>query len=515
MCAGSKPLEPVAAHHDTPRPPTTLGCESRRRLVRIVPPIYGLPHCVVHTNCLCNDIVSIRNRVLGEVPLPTKEGIRQVRRAIKKLWPVEPLHPLTLEQALATFKGRRWKVYTRAYESLKVNPLDKRDATIKSFVKAERFDPGDKENPDPRPIQARDPRFNIHFARFLRPLEPKIYGLHRHGYPVVAKCKNPQQRADLLLQKWGLFRDPVCVSLDSSRWDKHVSSDMLRVEHDFYQAHYPGNADLAQLLKWQAVNHCKTSNGFKYSVSGGRMSGDMNTASGNIILACGMVYAACRQARIRKFEVIDDGDDILLIIERSDLARVREQLPNLFLTYGQELKIENIADDIHQVVFCQSRMTWNGERYIFARNWRKVLSQSCCGTKHWNDPFMVRPMFGLIGDCELAQHAGVPIIQAFATKLRELSRGARCRMECLDSSYQYRLGNMLISELPNVAPRMITQQARYEFELTWGVTPTEQLAIEEHLSHWNPSEVLRDLPQEMYYPWIQHLDPTIRVPTCL
>jgi len=493
-----------------------MGCESHRRLIRIVPPIYGLWHCFTHTSCLCNDMIACVNRVIGEVPLPTRAGVSSVRKAINRLWPVNnrSLAPLSLEASLATYKGTKNKIYKRAYDSLLVEPLSRRDARIKAFVKAERFNPEDKNNPDPRMIQARDPRYNLHLAKYLRGIEHDIYGLHKHGRPVVVKCKNPSQRADLLLEKWNSFKDPICFSLDCTRWDKHVSSKMLAVEHDFYRSFYPGDLELDSLLRWQMVNICQTSNGVKYRVVGGRMSGDANTASGNVLLACGMVYAAVHTLKLKHVEVMDDGDDVLVMVERSDFERVKTRLPGIFLTYGQELKIENVADNIHDVVFCQAKMTWNGEKYIFARNWRKVLAQSCCGTKHWNDPNLVRPMFGLLGDCEMAQHQGIPIIQAFASRLRQLSLGARAKMLHLDSSYQYRVGSYNIADILDVKSRPITAKSRVEFQLTWGITPAEQIAIEQRLLLWSPDVQFRDVGVEIFRPWVQYLDTSIDNPTC-
>lgn len=516
MCAAPKTMERVADRHGALRPPDTKGCESRRRLVRIVPPIYGLWHCFTHTSCICNDTIACVNRVVGEVPLPTPAGIKMVEKAIRRLWPIKSVAALTLEQSLATFKGTKQKLYLRAFESLRVEPLRAKDGKIKAFVKAERFDPAEKENPDPRMIQARDPRYNLHLARFLRPIEHAVYGLKSStGFPLVLKCKNPEQRAEIFLNKWYTFNDPVTLSLDCTRWDKHVSLEMLNVEHRFYRSFYPNDPELALLLRWQSRNDCCTSNGLKYQVSGGRMSGDMNTALGNVLLMVGMATAAMKALRVRHFELDDDGDDCLVTLERSDLDRVVAALPKIFLEFGQELKIENIAHDFHDVTFCQSKLTWNGVKYTFARNWRKVLSQSCCGTKHWNLPNMVKPMMGLIGDCENALHRGIPILQAFATRLRELSGGLRSQLGHLDSSYQYRIGSFQLGDVLELPPVHITDKARVEFELTWGVDPSTQLAIESAISKWTPGEIFRDVGYEILHPWSQYLDPAICCPTTL
>lgn len=514
MCASPKDLQRIADRHGAIKPPPTKGCESRRRLIRIVPPVAGLWHCFTHTSCICNDIISCVNRVIGEVPLPTVAGLRMIKN--------ERLHiqrklgmfvPLTLEESLETFKGTKRKIYDRAYSSLLVEPLGPKDGRIKAFVKAEKFDPTDKENPDPRMIQARDPRYNLHLARYLRPIEHAIYGYRIDGVRSVAKCLNPQQRAELLKEKWDMFDDPVCFSLDCSRWDKHISLDVLNEEHAFYEACYPGDLQLQVLLRMQKKNECMTSNGLKYTVVGGRMSGDMNTALGNVFLMVVMIVAAMRNLAVKRYQIMNDGDDCLVLVERSELERLRSNLPKIFLEFGQELKLENITDDIQQVVFCQSKYTFNGDEWVMARNWKKVLSQSCCGTKHWNDPALVPGMFGLIGDCEVAQHRGIPILQVFGERLQQLSGGARSRLLHLDSSYQYRIGSWKLDL--KVKPKEITWESRFQFELTWGVSVAEQLEIERIIKGWTPGIVCRDVPSEMCHPWQQILDIGIANPQFL
>lgn len=518
MCAQPKPLQRVADWHRGPLPPLTKGCESRRRLVRIVPPIYGLWHCFTHTSCVCNDVVSIVNRVIGEVPDATPKGISiLVRQRLLFQRKIGTFQPLTLEQALTTFKGTKLKIYKRAYDSLMIKPIGEYDARIKAFVKAEKMNPLEKENPDPRMIQSRDPRYNLHLARYLRSIEHIIYGYRINGLRSVAKCLNPVQRAEILSEKWACFEDPVCFSLDCSRWDKHVNLAVLQQEHKFYMSCYPGDEFLEWLLKQQQNNKCVTSNGVRYAVRGGRMSGDINTALGNVLLALFMVQGSMQELDIAHYQVLDDGDDVLVLIEREHFARVNAALPGLFLAFGQELKIENVAYNIRDVVFCQAKYTWNGERFVMARPWRKVLSQACCGTKHWNVPRLVPGMMGLIGDCEMAQHCGVPILQVFAEQLRQLSKGQRASFQMLDSGYQYRIGSWLgDTDLTSIKARPIDIWTRVEFERTWGVTVFEQLAIEKQLRDWAPQYAYRDSPQEFNeIGWTQNLDPYIPIPTVL
>jgi len=294
--------------------------------------------------------------------------------------------PWSYDQVLAYFNSKLRKRYTDALDSLRTEPLSKRDARVSAFVKSEKFDPEAKVNPDPRMIQSRHPRYGVEVARYLKPIEKRLY--HMKGptkLRIIAKGLNQRQRAVLLQDKLALFDDPVIGSLDASRWDMHVAESMLKIEHQLYLACI--NDDFfRRLLKWQLKNKVRTSNGLKYTVRGRRMSGDFNTALGNCALMVMMVRAAMKRLGVRKWDILDDGDDCLCIMEAGDWERVSPLLPGVFLDYGQELKIENVARHITEVVFCQSRVVELPDGPVFVRNWRKVLSQTACGVKHWSDP---------------------------------------------------------------------------------------------------------------------------------
>lgn len=504
----------MAACHSGPHPPADWEHNSNRHLVRLIPPIPGLWNCAIHANCTCNELISAVNRVIGVVPNPSDAGIRELRyecdRLTNRLGFVEPWH---LQDVVNSFKGSRRKKYQLAYESLTVDPLTATDARISSFVKAEKFNPEEKENPDPRMIQARSPRYNLVIAKYLRPIEHYIYNLSdSQGVRMIAKGLNQADRASLLKEKFQMFDDPVCFSLDASRWDKHVSKKVLEVEHRFYLRLHGGHPELDRLLKWQLKNKCVTSNGVRYTVDGGRMSGDINTALGNCLLMVVMALAGLRALVIKKFQLLDDGDDLLIIVERGDVCKIHK-LPEKFLDYGQELKVENITSDIRSVIFCQSQMVSNGEGDIMLRNWKKILSHACCGTKHWNDRNMVRPMMGLVGRCELALCAGIPICQEFALACIRNSKGRVAKFETLATSgLLVRVGlefGTLEEGMRNSIARPITDKSRFDFEAAFDVPVWEQLEIERILSDWNIDSTDSTLyPMEQDYTWEDwtHLD---------
>lgn len=490
VCAYPKVLEESAAEHGGIRPPHCWEHNDRRRLVRIVPPISGLWLVCIHSPCVCNEIVSAANRVLGVVPLPTRDALMELRRESKRLSKsCGSQEPWTLEQVLNSFSGRRRRRYEDAYRTLLVDPIVPSDARIQSFVKAEKFDPGTKCNPDPRMIQARSPRYNLVIAKYLRPVEHIIYGLvGATGIRQVAKGMNQSVRAATICDKYKLFRTPVCFSIDCSRWDKHVNLDVLKVEHGFYRSLFPEYPEFDKLLSWQLVNRCRTAGGVKYIVNGGRMSGDINTALGNCLLMVLMVRAAMRILSVQWYDLLDDGDDCLVFVEESDFDTVRNGLDKIFLQFGQELKIENIAYEISAIVFCQSRVVFVDNVPLMVRDWRKVLSHACCGTRHWNNPKMVRPMFGLVGACELALAQGVPILQSFALALKRLSQGKVAKITHADMGVVIRLrheyGNDWEAVIATVGAIDVLDTTRASFADAFGVSDAEQRHIENLLNHW-------------------------------
>lgn len=390
---------------------------------------------------------------------------------------------LTLDQVVATFHGAKRRLYQEARSTFLTRPLCESDGRINSFVKAEKTNPNAKVNPDPRMIQARSPRYNLQIAKYLRFVEHQIYNLEHHGTRAVAKGLNQKSRAEHIIRKFERFEHCVCFSVDCSRFDQHEALEVLKVEHDFYRSFYPHSEELNWLLKMQERNKCRTKNGVKYSVRGGRMSGDINTALGNCLVMILMVRAAFDELAV-KYDLFDDGDDCLLFVEEQDFGRVRDALPAIFLRFGQELRVENIARDIPDVLFCQSRIVWNGEHHVMMRDWRKVLSQACCGTKYWNMPNMVRPMMGLIAVCESNLCAGIPILAKFAEAVRRNSEGQCAVWNAAESGLVYRVRLEFGDETPTYKSSTVTTRARLSFQRTWGVDVWEQKAIEERLDRW-------------------------------
>lgn len=459
----------------------------------------------MHHDCIHNQLVAVHNRVCGRVPVPTSDGLARLKVAARR---VAALLPITTPEDYYVmpmrYGGSKRTRYLQATDEVMAQGVSKGDSTIKMFVKSERLQPDEaKPNPDPRAIQFRNAKYCIELARFLKPIEEHLYALSGVGVGVpetrcIAKGLNQVERAELLARKMAFFDDVVVVSLDASRFDQHVDREVLKVEHWIYLQCCHDNF-FALLLEWQLDNTCFSSRGMKYKVSGKRMSGDMNTALGNCIVMIVMLIAS--MGWCRKWDVLDDGDDVLVLIERRDLEKVKG-LGKPFLDYGHELKVENVASVIEKVVFCQSQtIEFEEGRYKMIRNPWKVLSCALTGVKYFNQAGARAKLLYSIGLCELVLGLGVPVLQSFALAILR-NCGVDRQLDLppdgsLMSRVKRELRTLGLKTLTRVDPQPVRMCARISFELAFGMSVQEQIRVESKLDGWLFSiEGCSDFPDE-------------------
>jgi hypothetical protein len=407
--------------------------------------------------------------------------------------------PISYQQFVGHYTGKRKTRYQAAVNSLAERPVQVSDSYVSAFVKSEKLNPHAKINPTPRMIQARNARYNTEVGRYLRPMERSLYSLRRskHGTRMIAKGLTLKERGTLLAEKMRCFRDPVVYSLDGKRWDTHCSSEILGVEHSVY-LDICDDPFFRMLLSWQLHNVGFTQNGHRYTVKGGRMSGDMNTALGNCLLMIIMVFAFCAKVSLIRWDMLDDGDDCLLIIEKDEECKMAT-ITDVFLSYGQELKLENRAEVMSDVVFCQGKPVMVDGVWQFIADWTKVLSTAACGTKYWATEGSRKGMFTAVGYCLLSLYRGIPILQAYACRLIELGDGCSINNDIYYSDLYRKVDKRVILE--EVTPGDVHDCTRLSFMDAWHVDPQEQLDIEYKLAQWTPSDCLEDQADEIAVGW--------------
>lgn len=494
VCSQGKVLKQLAPGSRIVRVPQPLLCTHKRLYYRVaIPNQFGVhrPNC--HQNCVVNEFVSIHNRVCGEVPLPTPEGLRRLAKTVDALArQVGIVESRPLDDLPLHYSGAKRTKYLQAVDDLRMYPLVPRDAHIKAFIKAEKTDFSIKENPDPRMIQARSMRYNCALAQYLKPIEEKAYWAIKNpftGLRMIAKGLNQAERATLLRNKLSHFKRPVMVPLDMSRFDQHVSLEILRLEHRFWKS-CNRSKSFSRLLRMQEMNVCFTSNGIKYVVRGNRMSGDLNTAGGNCVLMVAMVQSVMKWLGIGKWDLVDDGDDGTVIVEEDQVRRFVDSCPTLFLAFGHEVKVETLARELPDLEWCQCKpIEIEPGKWRFIRKPFKVVSNTLTGVKHWSQSEQHRRAYcNTLGMCELIINLGVPILQEYALSLiRNAATEKVVGYDENDSSFyhvQPELRRLGLKIIQRVAPKPITPEARSSFAQAFGVPVELQLSYEQELREW-------------------------------
>jgi hypothetical protein len=397
--------------------------------------------------------------------------------------------PCSLHDFVQMYAGdRRQKVYAAAVESLLLQPVTKKDAELTTFVKAEKINFSAKTDPAPRVIQPRSPRYNAMVGCYLKRLEKSVYkGIAAvYGDTTVLKGFNAGEQAQLLRGKWEKFRKPVAIGLDASRFDQHISADALRWEHGLYEkCFYPCyRRELRRLLSWQIHNKgiARATDGFvKYQVEGCRMSGDMNTALGNCLIMCGLVWAYARRVGVN-VELANNGDDCVVIMEQKDLWKFCGELKTWFREMGFTMKVEDPVYLFERIEFCQTRPVCVDGEWVMCRNPHSAMAKDATSVLPLRNGGMLQGWAGNIGKCGIALCGGMPIFQEFYSQLIAFSSGRDCgKHPALESGFA------MLSAGMRGRYQAISDGTRVSFWEAYGILPSEQQQLEELLRQWTGS----------------------------
>nr|UUW21055.1 MAG: RNA-dependent RNA polymerase [Sanya tombus-like virus 1]UUW21058.1 MAG: RNA-dependent RNA polymerase [Sanya tombus-like virus 1]UUW21061.1 MAG: RNA-dependent RNA polymerase [Sanya tombus-like virus 1]UUW21064.1 MAG: RNA-dependent RNA polymerase [Sanya tombus-like virus 1]UUW21067.1 MAG: RNA-dependent RNA polymerase [Sanya tombus-like virus 1] len=417
-------------------------------------------------------------------PVSFSHRLFRVKESLKGFLPSTV--PWTYEEFLGTCRGRKQKIYRDAYDSLFTDgPVTSKDARIEVFIKYEKTDCTTKVDPVPRVISPRSPRYNLCLGRFLKKAEPKIFkSLGKlFGEPTVIKGYNAYQSAKILRRKWDRFADPVAVGLDASRFDQHVSIDALRWEHSIYLECFPirrHRVKLQRLLNMQLVNNCVgyTDDGkLKYKIEGTRMSGDMNTSLGNCLIMCCMIKAYLEETGVDG-SLANNGDDCVVFMDRSDLAKFSHGLKEWFLEMGFDMKVEDPVDIFEKVEFCQTQPIFDGRRWLMVRKPDAIFSKDTTFLQPYQSPKQVLNWMYAVGQGGLRLTGGIPIVQNFYRAYMKYGKPGKLPEDYF-SWYQRQQLNSMDRDFGPVTP-----ECRDSFHSAFGFTPTEQQVLERAIDSW-------------------------------
>jgi len=382
--------------------------------------------------------------------------------------------PVSLNDTVEMYKGRKKAIYTQAMESLQQNCVSRKDAVSVAFVKCEKVNP----TKAPRCIQPRDPRYNLALGRYIKPIEHKIYRAIQKVYgdgPTVIKGYNVQQVARIMCGKWNSFRQPIAIGLDATKFDMHVSAAMLRWEHSVYQHIYPNDHHLKELLSWQVHNIGRgfsDDGSLKYKVEGKRFSGDMNTALGNCIIMCGMVHAYAKSRGV-SIKLMNNGDDCVVFMEAEDEERFQRDIDEWFLKLGFRMTVEPTCHNLAEIEFCQMHCIRTANGPVMVRNIPTALAKDAMSIVPLDSEKAMRKWMGAVGECGLALCRGVPIMQSYYSMYHKQGSTSKIR-----DSVQFQTGiHMLMHDLQGESTQ-ITEEAREDVYIAWGLEPDMQVDLE-------------------------------------
>lgn len=436
-------------------------------------------HYTVHASCTCNQILAATNRVICDWPKPEDAALKRLRIIAGRIsqYLGRNHHTVAPEEWTKKYSGMKAARYQRAIREWETCGVNRKHSFINAFVKSEKVTDPRK---DPRMIQARGAVYNVALGNYLKAIEHQLYNVGGTGplkkyFPkgrLIAKGLNMVQRGALLHKRWNELKQPVALELDCSRFDAHCSKKLLQIEHKVYLGCFKNDRTLAQLLGWQLQNTCFTQGGVRYTCEGRRMSGDMNTALGNCVIMLMLLADAFQQCGVPPscFRIIDDGDDCVVLVEQEYSQIVMDKFPALFTSYGHTLKVESTTSDFNKVTLCGCRVIRvGGQRKVILNPARTIGKSRVLWVKNI-DP---NRYIATVGQCLLALHHGVPILQSHALALR---RAARRVLKAPPTSYVYRLA--WDEEWHNIKPQPVSEEARLDFEAAFGISIVDQLAVE-------------------------------------
>lgn len=445
----------------------------------------GLPSrgaIYTHDNDVGNVLQSVYERVLGSVrdgvwapTLLPEEGaftgaLGAFRRRVVAQYGAYSL-PLSHDQFVDVYRGQKKKRYAAAAVSLQSKPVVRADSYPSVFLKAEKW----YEQKAGRLISARHPRYNLAVGTYLLPIEHRMYkavdGVF--GSPTIMKGYTHARRAAVIRSHFSSFVDCVAVGQDFSKFDQHISKDALAYEHGFYLGVYAGDPELQRLLSWQLETTCYANvrdGRVKYRVSGGRMSGDMNTAMGNCLISAGLLWAYASECGIR-IKAVVDGDDSVAFMERADLTRYLGGIQEWMAKRGFRLVTEEPVSCISRVEFCQCRYV-AAEPPTMVRNPLKAITQDHA----WivDKSLTYREVLAATGLGGLALYGNIPVLGAYYHMLAQatqLSKKTLSRISFQDTW----LRDATLTGGTYAEP---SEAARFSLWESWGITPGEQRALE-------------------------------------
>lgn len=387
---------------------------------------------------------------------------------------------ITRQQFVEGYEGRKRTIYENACKSLQYTRLTKKDAELKYFLKAEKHNHSKKPNAAQRIISPRSPRFNVEFGRYVKPIEKKIFTVIDQMFdsPTVMKGRNPHTRGRVMERKWRRFINPIAIGLDAKRFDQHVSMAALIWTHSIYKLFFPGDRTLQKLLNELLIQRGRAwlhDAKFEFTKKAGRCSGDMDTALGNCLLMCALIYSFKNEIEV-DLELVNDGDDCVVIMEARDEEKFRLLISPWFLKMGISMKVEPTVAMLEKIEFCQCNPVFDGDGYVMIRDPRVAINKDVISLKPLSNTTIARKWAAAVSVGGTSLTGGIPVWQEFYQTLHRFANGTKP----LKGDLSMETGFFYMTKGMQRVYSTVGAATRVSFYHAFGISPDAQVAIEKY-----------------------------------
>lgn len=455
----------------------------------------------VHADCICNEHFALVTRVFPASPPMSPRAVVGLARAFDNCaWSLlggrGVVRPWTYDEFIDLLPSRKRRLYSDALLELeRGRRVTSKDARIRSFVKAEKIDDAHLKvlrgaPVKPRLIQARRPIYNLSIAIFIKAIERRVYGWTGPYRGVCrsrifAKGLSLKRRAAVFQRKLSGFESPVVLSVDAHAFDACVQVEHLRATHRFYQRLLP-HSGFQRLLSYQLSCKARSKNGIRYEVAGKRMSGDMDTSLGNCLVMVNVVATVMNLSGCRKWDLLNDGDDCLVVVESSEGRAFCETFRVIGLELGFRLDAFWCGqfDDwaLEDIVFCRHRLVCVGGVWRFVRDARRAVGGLFMSHRHYHHLGGLRVLKGM-AKCELV-HGNIPCTSVAAWHVYQLLGGYKLPKNLKEFEFAYGLN----LSTPTVRP-VVAHTTRVSYSRAFGVSIHEQLLYENAITKLTLSQI--------------------------
>lgn len=379
--------------------------------------------------------------------------------------------------------------YLKAYENIitRRERLDNRFSAITAFVKSEQTSIEKILAKPSRLIQFRSYEYCFSLKSYLLKFDlgikdPDIKVKLPNGQLLreawTKYCTDDEQISNII-KAWNRYVSPVALLLDHEKFDGHYEEQHVKNESKFWSRLLGDRRFLSWLLSKQRRNFGRTMNGINFVGKGKRASGDWNTSGGNTASNTFIYDTWCDVANVINYSIFVNGDDSILIVEYQDMLKLMELGMEFFSNLYMKTTIDDIAYSLEEISYCQRRLVKLNGYYRWVKDPRRTLGRFVVSEFKYlkcSDRYLLGKAL-----CELHVSYGIPIIQAFCLRVIHDVLTSRPDLRPLGSIDKVAAKNSSIDQ-KQLTIQEIGDADRHSFYMAYGITPSQQIKIENDLA---------------------------------